>query len=80
MTSLYVLAAVGATVLAGTAAVVGFLLVSVHLDKRAATKRRAEQGRVVDAEWLALLAATEPTPVYDQLVCEEIEKAEGWTL
>lgn len=32
----------------------------------------------VTPEWLAVLAATETTPVYDQLVCEEIERAEGW--
>lgn len=42
-------------------------------------KRRAEQDRQVSAEWLAVLAATEPTPVYDALVCEQMERAEGWS-
>ena len=40
-------------------------------------RRRAEQKRVADAEWFALLAE-EPTPIFDQLACEAIEKAEGW--
>lgn len=46
-------------------------------EDRADARRREEQDRQVDREWLALLAATE-TSVYDQLVCESIEKAEGW--
>lgn len=40
-------------------------------------RRRAEQDRQTDAEWLAVLAE-ESTPVYDALVCESIEIAEGW--
>lgn len=39
---------------------------------------RAEQDRQTDAEWLAVLAC-EPTPIYDQMTCESIEIAEGWT-
>jgi hypothetical protein len=42
-------------------------------------RRRVQQDRQVDAEWFALLAATETTPIYDELVCEQIEKAEGWS-
>lgn len=40
---------------------------------------RAVEGHRVDAERFALLAATEPTPIYDELKCKEIEKAEGWS-
>jgi hypothetical protein len=50
-----------------------------QLADRADRRRRAEQDRQVDAEWLADLAAIEATPVYDQLACEHIEKAEGWS-
>jgi hypothetical protein len=50
----------------------------LKLDQRQEARRRAEQGREVTPEWLALLAATEETPVYDRLVCESMEKAEGW--
>jgi hypothetical protein len=50
-----------------------------QLADRADRRRRAEQDRAADAEWLADLAAIEPTPVYDQLACEQIEKAEGWS-
>ena len=48
------------------------------LADRADRLRRADQDRQVEAEWLAVLAADEPTPIYDQLACEAIEKAEGW--
>lgn len=51
----------------------------LKLDRRDQARRRAEQGREVNAEWLAILAATEPTPIYDALMCEQIEKAEGWS-
>jgi hypothetical protein len=54
------------------------LAVSERRDRRADERSRAEQGRQVDAEWLALLAETETTAVYDQLACEQIERAEGW--
>lgn len=47
-------------------------------EDRADARRREEQDRAVDREWLALLAATETTPIYDALKCEEIERAEGW--
>jgi hypothetical protein len=50
-----------------------------QLADRADRRRRAEQDRQVDAEWFAEMAAIEPTPVYDQLKCEEIARAEGWT-
>lgn len=46
------------------------------LADRADRERRAEQDREVSAEWLAVLAATEPTPIYDRLVCEQIEREE----
>lgn len=49
------------------------------LDARAEKRRRAEQGREVSPEWLAILAATEPTPIYDALMCESMERAEGWS-
>lgn len=41
-------------------------------------ERQANEALETTPEWLALLAATEDTPVYDALVCESIEKAEGW--
>lgn len=41
--------------------------------------RREQQDRETTPEWLAVLAATEPTPIYDRLVCEQMEHAEGWT-
>lgn len=52
------------------------LWISASFDRRAEDKRRAEQGRTVDAEWLAVLAATEETPIYDRLMCESIEREE----
>ena len=42
-------------------------------------RRRAQQDREADAEWVAVLASDETTPVYDQLMCEQIERAEGWS-
>lgn len=48
-----------------------------YLARREADQR-AEQDREVTPEWLAVLAAVEPTPIYDELVCEQIERAEGW--
>ena len=52
--------------------------VTERLDARDESKRRAQQDREVTPEWLAVLAATEPTPIYDRLVCEQMERAEGW--
>ena len=49
-----------------------------HLHDRADKARREQQARQVSPEWLAVLAATEPTPIYDRLVCEQMEQAEGW--
>lgn len=60
-----------------SALVVLWIAADRWLDRREAEKR-AEQDREVSAEWLALLAATETSPIYDALVCESIEKAEGW--
>lgn len=54
------------------------LAVSARMDARAEKRRRVEQGREVSPEWLAILAATEPTPIYDALMCESMERAEGW--
>jgi hypothetical protein len=68
-----------AMVVTPTALVIGWLWLDELLAARADRRRRAEQNRAVDAEWLADLAAIEPTPVYDQLKCEEIARAEGWT-
>jgi hypothetical protein len=47
-------------------------------DLREDEQLRAVEDRRVDAEWFALLAATETTPIFDQLVCEQIEREEGW--
>ena len=40
-------------------------------------RRRAQQDRAVDAEWVAVLASDEPA-VRDQIACEAMERAEGW--
>jgi hypothetical protein len=45
---------------------------------RADARRRAEQDRQADAAWFAEMAELETTPVFDQLKCEEIARAEGW--
>lgn len=45
------------------------------LADREETRRRAERKRTADAEWFARIAA-EPTPLYDRLMCEAIEKRE----
>lgn len=60
-----------------SALVVLWIAADRWLDRREAEKR-AEQDRQVSAEWLAVLAATEPTPIYEALVCEQMERAEGW--
>ena len=76
----YTLAAIGAFVGLLTVGIVTYLVVAVKLDHRAEAKRRAEQGREVDAAYIASLAADpdEGSPMFDRLVCEQIEKAEGW--
>ena len=61
-----------------TALVLAWIEADSYLARREEDKRRAEQDRTVDAEWLAVLAATEETPIYDRLMCESIEQAEGW--
>ena len=76
---LIALAAVGALALVIAVALPTYLVVAVKLDRRAETRRRAEQGRQVDAAYIASLAADEPTPVFDRLMCESMEKAEGWS-
>lgn len=62
---------------------VALVLVWAWLDETLAARedarRRAAQDREVDAEWLAVLAATETTPIYDALACEAIERAEDWS-
>jgi hypothetical protein len=68
-----------AMVVTPTALVIGWIWADELLADRADRRRRAEQDRQADAEWMADLAAIEPTPVYDQLACEHIEKAEGWS-
>lgn len=68
-------------------ATVGILLIAMAVGaairdafyRREAARRREQQGRQVSAEWLAILAATESTPIYDELFCEQIEIAEGWS-
>jgi hypothetical protein len=68
-----------AMVVAPTALVLAALWIRDLRADRADARRRAEQDRAVDAAWFAELAAMETTPVLDQLMCEQIEKAEGWT-
>lgn len=46
--------------------------------RRAEKARREQESRETTPEWLAVLAATEPSPIYDRLVCEQMERAEGW--
>lgn len=61
------------------ALIAAWLWIDEHLADRQDRRRRAEQDRQVDAEWFALLNATDDEhAVRDQLACEEIEKAEGW--
>lgn len=60
------------------ALVVAWVVADEWLAAREDRKRRTEQAREVTPEWLAVLAAIEPTPVYDALVCEQMERAEGW--
>lgn len=55
------------------------LAVRERREDRADARRREEQDRAVDREWFTLLAATETTPIYDQLECESMERAEGWS-
>lgn len=74
----WVLAIAAAVIWLAPAVVVLVVAVRDHLADIADARRRAEQDREVTDEWLAVLAATEPTPIYDALVCEHIEKAEGW--
>lgn len=70
------LAIVGAFVAALTVGVVSYLLVAVKLDHRAEAKRRAEQGREVDAAYLASLAADEGDDLIYQAMCFERWEAE----
>lgn len=61
------------------ALILAWLWADEKLAERQDRRRRAEQDRQADAEWLALLAATDDlTAVRDQLACEQIERAEGW--
>lgn len=53
------------------------LAIRERRDQREDARRREAEDRAADAEWLAVLAATE-TPIFDQLTCEAIERAEGW--
>ena len=81
----YTLAAIGAFVGLLTVGIVTYLVVAVKLDHRAEAKRRAEQGREVTAQWLALLSPTEhldsegyplpeeTEPIYEALCFERWE-------
>lgn len=61
------------------ALIVAWLAADSFLARREDARSRAEQDREITPEWLAVLAATESTPVYDALVCEHMERAEGWS-
>lgn len=55
-----------------------FALTLILQDRRArreGARLQAEEDRRADEEWAAVVAAT-ATPVYDQLVCEAIERRE----
>lgn len=41
--------------------------------RREAARRREQQGREITPEWLAILAATEETPIYEQMCFERWE-------
>lgn len=62
-----------------TALIVAWLAADSFMARREDARRRAEQDREITPEWLAVLAATEPAHVYDALVCEHMERAEGWS-
>lgn len=60
--------------------ILAWLWVDERLAERQDRRRREQQDRQVDAEWFALLAATDDlTAVDDQLACEQMERAEGWS-
>jgi hypothetical protein len=61
------------------ALIFAWLWIDERLAERQDRRRREQQDRQVDAEWFALLAATDDlTAVDDQLACEQMERAEGW--
>jgi hypothetical protein len=61
------------------ALILAWLWIDERLAERQDRRRREQQGRQVDDEWLAVLAATETTPIFDALECERMERAEGWS-
>lgn len=77
-TFLTVLAVVLITQAFLTTAVFVWLAVGSWLDHQADQRRREQQGREMSLAWIVGLSS-EPTPIYDALVCERIEKAEGWS-
>lgn len=54
------------------------LILRDRRDQREDARRQAERDRRAEEEWAAVVAATS-TPIFDQLTCEAIERAEGWT-
>lgn len=55
------------------------LAVREHLDRREADRRREQQGRKADAEWLAVLAATD-TPIFAEVWAESLRHdLEEWS-
>lgn len=60
-----------------SALIVAWIKADEWLDARYAAEQ--PERLEVTPEWLAVLAAVEPTPIYDALVCEGIERAEGWS-
>ena len=56
-----IIATAAAIIWLASPAYVAGLWCRLKLDQREEARRRVEQGRQVDAEWLAVLAATEPS-------------------
>lgn len=68
---------------------VAYVYTEAWLEGRQNARKRTQQGRTVDAAWMAELAdparvplprrpVGESTPIYDALMCQRMEREEGW--